>query len=277
MHHYDVLLLCECMQVARSGFYAWKKQPTVLDLNEAFVKERMKALFELSRCTYGFRRMQMTLKQEGIDCNHKNVIRLMKELNLAPKVKRKFRATTNSKHSLPVEPNRLERKFFAVRPNIAWVGDITYIWTDEGWLYLATVIDICSRKVKGWAMSERMLADLAVSALEMALTDIDVTAGILFHSDRGVQYASHAFKKVIKNNDMVHSMSRKADCWDNAVAESFFGTLKQELVYHTKFKTREEAKLALFDYIEVFYNRLRLHSTLNYQTPESVERLTLAA
>lgn len=277
MHHYGVVLLCKCMQVTRSGFYAWRKKSTVLDLDEIFVKERMKAIFELSRSTYGFRRMQKTLKQEGIDCNHKKVIRLMKELNLVSKVKKKFKATTNSKHSLPIEPNKLERKFFAIRPNIAWVGDITYIWTDEGWLYLATVIDLCSRKVKGWAMGERILADLAVSALEMALADADSSQEILFHSDRGAQYASHAFKKAIKNNGMVHSMSRKADCWDNAVAESFFGTLKQELVYHSKFKTREEAKLAIFDYIEVFYNRFRLHSTLNYQTPESVERLSLVA
>lgn len=277
MHRYDVVLLCRCMQVARSGFYAWKNKPTAPGLEDSFARERMKVIFDLSRRTYGFRRMQKALKNEGIECNHKKVIRLMKELNLVPKVKKKFKATTNSNHNLPVEPNRLERKFFAIKPNVAWVGDITYIWTDEGWLYLATVIDLCSRKVKGWAMGERILADLAVSALKMALANVDSSQEILFHSDRGVQYASHAFKKIIKNNGMVHSMSRKADCWDNAVAESFFGTLKQELIYHSKFKTREEAKKAIFDYIEVFYNRVRLHSTLNYQAPESLERLILAA
>lgn len=265
------------MQVARSGFYAWLKQPIEPNLDESFIKERMKAIFQLSRCSYGFRRMQKALKQESIECNHKKVCRLMKELNLVPKVKKKFKATTNSNHSLPIEPNRLERKFYAIKPNIAWVGDISYIWTDEGWLYLATVIDLCSRKVKGWAMGERITAELAVSALDMALSQVKAPQGILFHSDRGVQYASNAYKAIIAKNGMVHSMSRKADCWDNAVAESFFGTLKQELVYHCRFKTREEAKLAIFDYIEVFYNRFRLHSTLNYQTPESVERLTLAA
>lgn len=158
-----------------------------------------------------------------------------------------------------------------------FVGDITYIPTDEGWLYLATVIDLYSRKVKGWAMSERMTADLAVSALEMSLVGVNSTKGIMFHSDRGVQYASNAFKKIIKQNAMVQSMSRKACCWDNAVAESFFGTLKQELVYHCRFKTREEAKSAIFEYIEVFYNRFRLHSTLNYQSPENVEQAALAA
>ena len=210
-------------------------------------------------------------------CNHKKVGRLMKELNLIPKVKKKFKATTNSNHSLPVEPNHLDRKFYAIRPNIAWVGDITYIATDEGWLYLATVIDLCSRKVKGWAMSERMTAELAVSALKMGLAGVKEPKGLLFHSDRGAQYASKSYKKVINKNGMIHSMSRKACCWDNAVAESFFGTLKQELVYHSRFKTRDEAKSAIFEYIEVFYNRFRLHSTLNYRTPETVEQEALAA
>lgn len=236
----------------------------------------MKEIFKMGRESYGWRRMCRALHQQGIICNHKKVCRLMKELNLIAKVKKKFKATTNSNHNLPVEPNRLERKFYAIRPNVAWVGDITYIWTDEGWLYLATVIDLCSRKIKGWAMSERITADLAVSALQMALGGI-TPKGLLFHSDQGVQYASKAFKKMIEENGILHSMSRKACCWDNAVAESFFGTLKQELVYHCKFKTREEAKSAIFEYVEVFYNRFRLHSTLDYQTPESVEQAALAA
>jgi transposase InsO family protein len=265
------------MQVTRSGYYEWKNQENTLDSDDSFLKERIQTIFKLSRNSYGWRRMLKTLNQEGIVCNHKKVRRLMKELNLVPKVKKKFKATTNSNHGLPVEPNRLDRKFIAIRPNVAWVGDITYIATDEGWLYLATVIDLCSRKVKGWAMSERMTADLAVSALEMSLIGVDSPKGLMFHSDRGVQYASNAFKKVLETNGMVQSMSRKACCWDNAVAESFFGTLKQELVYHCRFKTREEAKLAIFDYIEVFYNRHRLHSTLNYRTPESVEEAALAA
>lgn len=265
------------MKVTRSGYYEWKKHESALNDDESFLKERIKAIFKLSRHSYGWRRMLRALNQEGIVCNHKKVRRLMKELNLIPKVKKKFKATTNSNHSLAVEPNRLERKFYAIKPNVAFVGDITYIPTEEGWLYLATVIDLCSRKVKGWAMSERMTADLAVSALEMSLVGVAAPKGLMFHSDRGVQYASNAFRKVIEKNGMVQSMSRKACCWDNAVAESFFGTLKQELIYHCKFKTREEAKLAIFDYIEIFYNRFRLHSTLNYQTPENVERLALAA
>jgi len=265
------------MKVTRSGYYEWKKHENDLNDDESFLKERIKAIFTLSRNSYGWRRMLRTLNQEGIVCNHKKVRRLMKELNLVPKVKKKFKATTNSNHGLPVAPNRLERKFYAIRPNVAFVGDITYIPTEEGWLYLATVIDLCSRKVKGWAMSERMTADLAVSALEMSLVGVTAPKGLMFHSDRGVQYASNAFKKVIERNGMVQSMSQKACCWDNAVAESFFGTLKQELVYHCRFKTREEAKSAIFEYIEVFYNRFRLHSTLNYQTPENVERLALAA
>lgn len=265
------------MQVSRSGFYEWQKHKDDLKADDTFLKEKIKTIFKLSRDSYGWRRMMLALNQEEITCNHKKVRRLMKELNLVPKVKKKFKATTNSSHGLPVEPNHLGRKFYAIRPNISWVGDITYIATDEGWLYLATVIDLCSRKVKGWAMSERMTADLAVSALEMGLASIKDPKGLLFHSDRGVQYASKAYQEVIKKNGMVHSMSRKACCWDNAVAESFFGTLKQELVYHCRFKTREEAKSAIFEYIEVFYNRFRLHSTLNYRTPESVEQAAIAA
>jgi putative transposase len=265
------------MQVTRSGFYEWIKRKNTLKDEDSFVKQRIKAIFEQSRCSYGWRRIQKALDAEGIVCNHKKVQRLMKELNLVPKVKKKFKATTNSNHNLPIEPNHLDRKFFAIRPDIAWVGDISYIWTEEGWLYLAIVIDLCSRKVKGWALGDRINADLAVIALEMALRHVINPGGILFHSDRGVQYASKAFKDAIKTNAMIHSMSRKACCWDNAVAESFFGTLKQELVYHCRFKTREEAKSAIFEYIEVFYNRIRLHSTLNYQTPESVEQAALAA
>jgi putative transposase len=270
-------VLCEGLEVTRSGYYEWKKQQENSQDDASHLKQKMKEIFKLSRESYGWRRMFRALNQQGIVCNHKKVRRLMKELNLIPKAKKKFKATTNSNHGLPVEPNHLERKFYAIKPNIAWVGDITYIWTEEGWLYLATVIDLCSRKVKGWAMSERMTADLAVSALEMALLGVESPKGLMFHSDRGVQYASNAFKKAIQENGMKHSMSRKACCWDNAVAESFFGSLKQELVYHCRFKTREEAKSAIFEYIEVFYNRYRLHSTLKYQTPESVEQAALAA
>lgn len=271
------MLLCECLGVTRSGFYEWQKYKNRIKNSEEALKERLETLFKLSRHTYGWRRMTLALKQESIVCNHKKVCRLMKELNLIPKVKKRFKATTYSNHGLPVEPNHLDRKFFAIRPNMAFVGDITYISTDEGWLYLATVIDLYSRKIKGWAMSERMTADLAVSALKMSLASVEETRGLLFHSDRGVQYASKAYKKVIEDHGMLQSMSRKACCWDNAVAESFFGTLKQELIYHCRFKTREEAKLAIFEYIEVFYNRFRFHSTLNYQTPESVEQAALAA
>lgn len=264
--------------MARSGYYSWSnKSANQKDLNEILVEERMKVIFKLSRQTYGFRRVQKALQQEGIICNHKRVCRLMRKLNLIPKVKRKFKATTNSKHSLAIEPNQLKREFCVERPNKAWVGDISYISTDEGWLYLAIVIDLYSRKVKGWCMSERMTANLTVAALEMALKSTKSPEGIMFHSDRGVQYASSAFKEVIKKHHMVQSMSRKADCWDNAVSESFFGTIKQEHIYHCKFKTRREAKQAIFEYIEVFYNRQRLHSTLNYQTPESLELKAIAA
>jgi len=265
------------MGVTRSGYYEWLKHKDMPKKEEVTLKERVKGLFNLSRQSYGWRRTWHALKNEGIKCNHKKVQRIMKELNLFSKIKKKFKATTNSKHNFAVAANHLDRKFNVIKPNVAWVGDITYIWTDEGWLYLATVIDLYSRKVKGWAMSNRMTADLAISALDMALSGVKDSEGLLFHSDRGVQYASNIFKKRIKENKMIQSMSRKACCWDNAVAESFFGSLKQELVYHCRFKTREEAKSAIFEYIEVFYNRLRLHSTLSYRTPDDLEQAALAA
>jgi len=271
-----VTLLCECMLVSRSRYYEWKLKPNGEKTKRQQEQERIKLIFDQSRGTYGHRRIQKALAKEGIRCNHKRIIRLMKIMNLTPKVKRKFKATTNSKHNLPVVHNLLARNFNPPRPNIAWVGDITYIWTNEGWLYLSTVIDLCSRKVKGWALNERMDAQLCVSALEMALLNTKSTKELMFHSDRGVQYASYAFRGQLLSHSITQSMSRLQNCWDNAVAESFFGTLKQELIYHCKFNTREEAKLAIFEYIEVFYNKVRLHSTLNYNSPEDIERLLAA-
>ena len=241
------------------------------------IKARVLEIFSLSRSTYGWRRMTQALKKEGINCNHKKVRLLMKALNLKARVRKKFKATTNSNHGLPVASNLLERRFNTEKPDMAYVGDITYIWTEEGWLYLATVIDLCTRKVKGWSMGERMTADLVISALEMAVKPLKVTENIMFHSDRGSQYASNAFRSCIQQYKMIHSMSRKGNCWDNAVAESFFGTLKQELIFHCRYKTRKEAKLSIFEYISVFYNRIRLHSTLNYHSPETMELKLLAA
>jgi putative transposase len=200
------------------------------------------------------------------------VAEIMKENGIQAKHRKKFKATTNSNHKLPVAKNRLGRNFHAKKANQAWVSDITYIRTDEGWLYLAAFIDLFSRKVVGWSMSERMTSDLVVGAFRMALFRQKRKAPNVVHSDRGVQYASEVFRAELKAHGCKQSMSKKGDCWDNAVAESFFGTLKTELVHHEKYKTREQARLNIFDYIEVFYNKRRLHSYLNYVSPEDFEK-----
>lgn len=196
----------------------------------------------------------------------------MQKNGIQAKRRRKFKATTNSKHNLPVAENLLDREFTVAKPNQAWVGDITYVPTEEGWLYLSTWIDLYSRKIVGWSMAPRMTADIVVSAFRMALFRQKGQAPQLVHSDRGSQYASDAFRKELKTFGCTQSMSRKGNCWDNAVAESFFGTLKTELVHHEKYKTREQARLSIFDYIEMFYNKRRAHSHLNYLSPEDFER-----
>ena len=201
--------------------------------------------------------------------NRKVVEKLMHQNDIQPKRKRRFKSTTDSKHSLPVSKNELQRAFAVDKPNKVWVGDITYIDTREGWLYLATFIDLYSRKVVGWSMNERMTADLVLSAFQMASDRQGVVAPELVHSDRGSQYASEAFRNRLKK--CKQSMSRKGNCWDNAVAESFFGALKSELVYRQPFETRKEAEVSIFDYIEIFYNRTRLHSTLGYVSPAEFE------
>jgi transposase InsO family protein len=187
---------------------------------------------------------------------------------------KKYKATTNSKHTLPVAPNLLSRQFTVSRPNRVWVADITYIWTAEGWLYLAVVLDLYSRLIVGWAMGERVDGNLTVSALRQALANRQPSPGLIHHSDRGRQYASGDYQKLLREHGAICSMSRKGDCWDNAPCESFFGTLKQELVYQERFATREEAKAKIFEYIEVFYNRQRRHSAAGSHSPAEFERLT---
>lgn len=204
--------------------------------------------------------------------NHKTVEELMKKNCIRAKQKKKFKATTNSKHNLPVAPNLLNREFTATKANQAWVGDITYIATEEGWLYLATWIDLWSRKIVGWSMAPRMTAAIVVDAFRMALFRQKRQAPDMVHSDRGSQYASELFRNELKKYGCKQSMSRKGNCWDNAVAESFFGALKNELIHHEKYKTREQARLSIFDYIEMFYNKHRLHSHLNYLSPEEFEK-----
>jgi len=221
--------------------------------------------------------MHAALAAEGIEISRNRVARLMKEAGLRAKTKRRFKATTQSKHDLPVAPNLLDQDFTVDRPNAVWVSDITYIPTDEGWLYLATTIDLYSRRVVGWAMEPHMKTDLVMAALTMAIGIRNPGPGLLHHSDRGSQYASRRYQEALKAAGMRCSMSRKGNCYDNAVQESWYHTLKTELVFHVRFKTRAEAISKIFEYIEVFYNRERLHSSLGYKAPAVFESERSAA
>jgi putative transposase len=269
---YPVQIMCRVLGASKSGYYDWKKETACArEVRRQELLLHIKKIFEDSRRNYGSPRIHRELRKMGILVNHKTVEKLMQENGLAAKRRKKFKATTNSNHDLPIAKNRLKRKFKTKKPNQVWVGDITYLYTDEGWLYLATCIDLYSRKIVGWSMSARMTSNIVVDAFRMAIFNQKRKAPRIMHSDRGSQYASDAFRKELKLYDCKQSMSRKGDCWDNAVAESFFGTLKTELVHHERYKTREQARLSVFDYIETFYNRKRLHSYLNYVSPEEFE------
>ena len=270
--------MCRVLEVRRSGYYAWKRRgPSMRQRRDRVLLERIRESHRLSKGRYGSPNILEDLREWGYHCSRKRIARLMRGAGLRSKTVRKFRVTTLSKHSLPVADNLLIRDFMAPSPNRVWVSDITYIWTREGWLYLCVVLDLFNRQVVGWAMSKRLGAELAVGALRQALLMRRPTEGMVFHSDRGVQYASWAFREVLKGAGIRQSMSRKGDCWDNAVAESFFGTLKQELVYHETYRTRSEARLSMFEYIEGWYNRKRRHSTLGYMSPIQFEQAAMAA
>jgi transposase InsO family protein len=268
---HSIETLCRVLNVSRSGFYDWRRRGvSPRELRRQDLLAEIRKIHEQSRGNYGSPRIVRELRKNGIVCNRKTVEELMKENGIRAKRSKKFKATTDSNHSLPVAKNRLKRKFKTKKPNKVWVSDITYIPTNEGWLYLAVFIDLFSRKVVGWSMSSRMTADLVVNAFRMGLFR-QHRAPRMVHSDRGSQYASEAFRKELKSHNCLQSMSKKGDCWDNAVAESFFGTLKCELIHHERFNSRESAQLSVFDYVETFYNRQRLHSYLNYMTPEEFE------
>ena len=269
---FPVSVMCQVLQVSRSGYYAWQKRPESNKKKEdRKLSAMIEAIFMESRSTYGARRIQQKLAVQGITASRYRISKLMETAGLACKTKRKFRVTTDSNHSFPIAPNLLQRQFAVVQPDRYWTGDITYIPTDEGWLYLAVVIDLFSRLVVGWSMAEHMKAELVNDALLMAVWKRKPQKGLIWHTDRGSQYASEAHRKVTKQHRIIQSMSRKGDCWDNAVSESFFHTLKTELTHHHRFKTREEARLCIFEYIEVFYNRIRSHSTIGYRSPVEFE------
>jgi len=237
----------------------------------------IKEIHQESNGEYGSPKIHQELRRRGKRCGRKRVARLMRKDGLKAKTVCKFKATTNSNHSLPVAANLLDRDFSPSEPNRAWVADITYIWTNEGWLYLAVVIDLFSRAVVGWSMSERMTRNLVMDAFTLAVKRRNPPPGLIHHSDRGSQYASADFQSLLIKYDAICSMSRKANCWDNAPAESFFSLLKRALVFHNHYQTRAQARQSIFDYIERFYNRKRIHSSLGYRTPFEVDQLRLAA
>ena len=257
--------MCEVLGVSRSGYYKWLNRPKS---NQKERKEKLtsqiKRVYLDSRRNYGSPKITKQLNSEGVSVSQKTVSRIMKEEGIRSKTVKKYKATTNSKHNLPVYPNLLDQQFKVERPGQAWVADITYIWTSEGWLYLATIMELFSRRIIGWAMDERMTKELVILALKRAIRTQTPTPELIHHSDRGSQYASKEYQQVLRTNKMITSMSRKGNCYDNACIESFHSVIKRELVFHEKYKTRDQAKKSIMEYIVSFYNYKRIHSFTIY-------------
>ncbi len=269
---FRITLMSRVLRVSRSGYYAWLVRPeSARSVVNRQLLPLIRQAYLKSRRNYGSPRVTDELHDQGHVCNEKRVARLMRLHGIWPKTVKKFKATTDSKHNLPVAPNLLGRNFTAAGPNRVWLADITYIPTTEGWLYLAGVLDLYSRRVVGCAMSPRINGELTLSALGQALARYRPDPGLIHHSDQGKQYAAGDYQKLLRQHQAITSMSRKGDCWDNAPMESFWGTLKQELVHHENFVTREEAKAKTFEYIEVFYNGQRRHSSLGSVSPATYE------
>lgn len=261
--------MCETLAINRGNYYSWLKKPvSPREIENQHLGQRINTIFNDSRSTYGTRRIRKILLREEITISRRRVGKIMKQLNIGCKKKVKFKTTTDSNHNLLVSDNNLDRDFIAHQPNQKYVGDITYLSTTDGWLYLAVVIDLFSRKIVGWSLDNKMTAALVNNALLVAIKTRKPAKGLICHSDRGSQYASDSHVEIIKQYGITQSMSRKGNCWDNAVAESFFGTLKTELIYNMKNITLEEIRMAVFEYIEVFYNKKRLHSANDYYSPE---------
>ena len=271
--NHPVTVLCRVFGVSVSGYYAWKDRPeSRRAMENRRLLEEIRDIHTGKRRCYGSPRVYEELFARGITCGLKRVARVMRENGIVSISKRKFKQTTDSRHDYPIAPNLLDRDFDVLRPNEVFVSDITYIATDEGWLYLATVMDLCLRRIVGWSMDNRMTKDLVIDALDMAVKNRWPSPGVLHHSDRGSQYASDEYQARLKKYGMICSMSRKGNCWDNAAMESFYRSLKVECVYLNKYKTREEARRDIFMYIEMFYNCVRRHSYLGYLSPVEYER-----
>ena len=270
---FSVSALCRVMGVCRGGYYAWlKRQPSAREQANQALTQQIQQVFLASDQTYGSPRIYQELTAQGVVCSEKRIARLMRLCGLKALLPRRFVVTTDSAHDLPIAHNLLDRAFGSERPNAVWTADISYVWTCEGWLYLAVILDLFSRRIVGWAMQATLERCLVLSALEMAIKNRGKTQGLLCHSDRGSQYASLDYQKALSGAGIVCSMSRRGNCFDNAPTESFFASLKRELVYRRHFTTRSEAKRAIFSWIEVWYNRKRRHSSLGYLSPEAFEQ-----
>ena len=268
---HPINLLCRVLAVSRAGYYAWRKRPpSQRTIANQKLQQALWTVYDRSRQTYGYRRVHAAV-QSQIPCNHKRVARLLRGAGWQAKRSRRYRVTTQANPAHPVAPNRLAQVFVATQPDQIWLSDITYIRTGQGWLYLAAILDLYTRRIVGWAMGKRLQADLTLKALQMALHQRRPKEGLIHHSDRGSQYTSKEYQALLSRHKLLPSMSRAGNAYDNAPMESFFATLKTELVHHCRFETRQQAQAALFDFMEVFYNRQRLHSTLGYRTPADFE------
>jgi putative transposase len=274
---YPIALQCRALGVSRNGYYRYERNQANRpdDPERQEILEWVEDIAKSSRYTYGSRRMKRALNTLGYPVGRNKARNLMREAGVSARQRKKYKVTTNSNHKQPVFGNLLNRDFDVAQPDQVYASDVTYIWTQEGWLYLAVVIDLCTRKVVGWSMSSRMKAQLVCDALQMAIWRRRPKAGLIHHSDRGSQYASKVFKRLLKAHGIRGSMSRKGDCWDNSVVESFFGTLKQEQVQWKHYQTRYEAQQDILEYISMFYNSRRLHSYLDYMSPNDFERQLL--
>ena len=271
---FPIRLLCHVLEVSESGYYAWRKRaPSERKRTDEELGKRIEDAYQKNRQVYGSPRIYAELKEQGVHCGRKRVARLMRERDINAKSKRRKIKTTDSRHDNPVAPNILDRDFTADAPNTKWVSDITGIETSEGWLYLAAIVDIYSRFVVGWAMGKERDEQLITNAAVMALSRRRPGAGLLHHSDRGSQYTSQGYQDLLKEHGIEISMSKKGDCYDNALMESFFGTFKEACVERHTLKTRSEARQVIFEYLEVFYNRQRKHSSLGYVSPANYQKM----
>lgn len=274
---FSVRMMCRLLSVSTSGYYDWRSRPLSKRAQEnGVLAAKIRAIFEEEKERAGAKRITKRLTLEGMRVSRHRVARIMRANGWRAKAAKKFKATTNSKHKLPVAPNLLQQNFSASKPNEKWASDITYVWTEEGWLYLAIVMDLYSRMVVGWSMSERMTSQLVIDALQMAIWRRKRPQGVIIHSDRGSQYCSHDYQKLLAENDFICSMSKRGDCYDNASMESWNHSFKVEAIHGEKFTTRADAKNHVFEYIDVYYNRKRLHSGLGYLSPVHFETQMVA-